>query len=134
MCPHFDPHVSASVRMCPQKMRTSASCPHPIRNCSVSTQDICCREQQWHNNNNNNNNNNNSSSSSTVGCSVSKLTTMKHFALHDRRPRKRNGTQEQQETATPAAAQQAVGAATGKANDALRCSIARCHTPQRDSS
>jgi hypothetical protein len=88
-------------------------------------------EQQWHNNNNNNNNNN---SSSTVGCSVSKLTTMKHFALHDRRPRKRNGTQEQQETATPAAAQQAVGAATGKANDALRCSIARCHTPQRDSS
>jgi hypothetical protein len=66
-----------------------------------------------------------------VGCSVNKLTSMKHFALHDRRPRKRK---EQQETATPAAAQQAVGAATGKANDALRCSIARCHTPQRDSS
>jgi hypothetical protein len=36
---------------------------------------------------------------------------MNHFALHDRRPRKRNGVQEHQETATPAAAQQAVAAA-----------------------
>jgi ankyrin repeat protein len=25
------PHVSACVRICPQKMQTSASCPHPIR-------------------------------------------------------------------------------------------------------
>lgn len=31
---NFGPHVSAFVRICPQKMRTSASCPHLV--CTVS--------------------------------------------------------------------------------------------------
>jgi hypothetical protein len=32
---NFDPHVSASVRMCPHFLRTSALCPHPIRTVSA---------------------------------------------------------------------------------------------------
>jgi hypothetical protein len=135
---------SARVRKCPHVSAKNADvrilCAFCPQLCSVLRHKISLHrqqrrcEQQRHNSS--------SSSSSGLQCqqrsnsktAIVKLTTMNHFALHDRRPRKRNGTQDQQKIATAAAAQQAVAAATGKANDALRCSIACCHTPQRDSS
>jgi hypothetical protein len=114
-CPRLSACVRILVRTCPQVsacVRKKCGCPHPVRNSAryFDTRYLCIDNSAVV-----------SSSGTTAAAersglqcqqrsnsktAIVKLTTMNHFALHDRRPRKRNGTQDQQKIATAAAAQQ----------------------------